>query len=278
MASVWSRLGAEVVVIEMMGQIVPQADAQMAQTLERSLKSQGLTFRLKTRVTQAETREDGVALTIENDKGESETLVGDRVLVAVGRKPFTEGLGLEAVGVKLDAKGRVAVNERFETSAIGVYAIGDLIGGPMLAHKAEDEGVAVAEILAGQPGAVNYEAIPSAVYTWPELASVGLTEEQAKERGVAVTVGRYPFKPNGRAKSLGEEEGMAKIIAEAETGQILGVHIVGARASDMIAEAALAVDFEACAEDVARASHAHPTLSEILKEAALAVDGRMIHG
>ena len=278
LGSVWARLGAEVTVVELLPRIVPFADKQMAMTLQRLLKKQGLAIRTSTKVVAAEAQESGVAVTVEDTKGKTEEIAADRVLVAVGRKPYTEGLGLEEAGVALDERGRVRVDRAFATTAPGVYAIGDLIEGPMLAHKAEEEGVAVAELLAGQPGHVSYDAIPSVVYTRPELAQVGFGEEEAKERGLEYRVGKYYFKPNGRAKSLGEVDGMVKILADARTDRLLGVHVVGPRASDLIAEAAVAFEFKASAEDLARSVHAHPTLSEVLKEAALAVDGRAIHG
>jgi dihydrolipoamide dehydrogenase len=277
LGSVWARLGAAVTVIEMMPQIVPFADTQMAKTLQRSLKQQGLDIRLKTQVEAAQVGEGGVTLTLKSAKGETEELRCEKVLVAVGRRPCTEGLGLERTGVTVDAKGRVPVDGDLRTNLPGIYAIGDLTEGPMLAHKAEEEGVAVAEHLAGKPGHVSYEAIPNIVYTSPELAAVGLSEEQAKERKLDYKVGRFLFRANGRAKSLGEEEGMVKILADAKTDRLLGGHIVGPRASDMIAELVLAFEFHASAEDIARTVHAHPTLSEIVKEAALAVDGRSIH-
>jgi len=276
LGSVWRRLGAEVTVVEMLPQITPFADKQLAKTLQRSLKGQGIDIRLKTQVTAAEVNDNGVTLTLQKQKGEPETLSCDRVLVAVGRRPYHAGLGLEAAGVELDGP-RVKVNEHLETNLPGVYAIGDLVRGPMLAHKAEEEGVAVAEHIAGLPGHVNYEVIPSVVYTDPELASVGITEAQAKEQGIKVKVGRFLYRANGRAKAMGAEDGMVKILADAGTDRLLGVHMVGARASEMIAEAVVAMEFAGSAEDLARTVHAHPTLSEIVKEAALAVDGRSIH-
>jgi dihydrolipoamide dehydrogenase len=277
LGSVWCRLGARVTVVEMMPQIVPPADTQLAKSLQRFLKQQGMEIRLKARVTGAEVGGDGVTLTVEDSKGKSESLTGDRVLVSVGRRPYTEGLGLEAAGVKTDERGFIPVDGGLRTNVEGIYAIGDLVAGPMLAHKAEEEGVAAAEIIAGKPGHVSYGAIPSVVYTHPELAWVGLTEAEAKAQGLKVRVGRFLFRANGRAKSLGEEEGMVKILADAETDRLVGVHIVGPRASELIPEAVLALEFKASAEDLARTIHAHPTLSEAVKEAALAVDGRAIH-
>jgi dihydrolipoamide dehydrogenase len=277
LGSVWCRLGARVTVVEMLPQIVPFADTQLAKTLQRSLKQQGLDIRLKTQVSGAKVQDGKATLTLQNAKGQTEELQADRVLVAVGRRPASAGLGLEQAGVECDARGKVKVNHDLRTSVPTILAIGDLVDGPMLAHKAEEEGMAAAEIVAGQAGHVNYEAIPNVVYTHPELAAVGLTEEQAKERGLDYRVGRFLFRANGRAKSLGEEEGMVKILADGKTDRLLGVHIVGPRASDLIAEAVIAFEFKASAEDLARTVHAHPTLAEIVKEAALAVDNRSIH-
>jgi dihydrolipoamide dehydrogenase len=277
LGSVWRRLGARVTVVEMMPQIVPAADGQMAKTLQRSLKQQGLDIRLKTRVMAAEVDDGGVTLTLQDAKEQSEQLQGDRVLVAVGRRPCSGNLGLDTAGVALDDKGRVAVDDQLRTAVPTIYAIGDLVRGPMLAHKAEDEGIAAAETIAGSPGHVNYDAIPGVVYTHPELAWVGLTEVDAKERGIDYRVGRFLFRANGRAKSLAQEEGMVKILARADDDRILGVHIVGPRASDLIPEGVLALELGASAEDLARTVHAHPTLAETIKEAALAVGGRAIH-
>jgi dihydrolipoamide dehydrogenase len=277
LGSVWARLGGKVTVVEMLPGIVPAADGQMARTLERALADQGIVFRLSTRVTGAVAKDGKLIATLVADKGE-EQLECDRILVAVGRKPCTQGSGLAEAGVALAAGGRVAVDEHFRTNLEGVYAIGDLIAGPMLAHKAEDEGLAVAELLAGQKGHVNYDAIPNVVYTEPELAMVGQTQEQLKEAGIPVNAGRFQFRANGRAKSLGQEVGMVKILAHKETDRILGVHIVGPRASELIAEAVMAMELGASAEDLARTCHAHPTLSEVVREAALAVDGRALHG
>ncbi len=277
LGSVWRRLGAQVTVLEMMPQITPFADTQMAKVLQRSLKQQGLTIQLKTKVIGADLSGTAVVLSIEDKQGNPQTLTCDKVLVSVGRRPNSKDLGLAELGVELDPSGRITVNDSFGTSVSGVYAIGDLITGPMLAHKAEEEGMAVVERMAGKPGQLNHETIPSVVYTAPELACVGLTEEQAKERKINYRVGRFLFRANGRAKSLGEVEGMVKILAHQGTDRLLGVHIVGPRASEMIAEAVLALEFQASAEDLARTIHAHPTLSEVLKEAALAVDGRAIH-
>jgi len=277
LGSVWNRLGARVTVIELLPRIVPFADKRCGDALKKALETQGLEFHLSAKVTGAETHEDSVTVTFQTKKGEEKNVLADKVLVSVGRRPHTDGLGLEAVDVQRDEAGRVVIDDHFRTNVAGIYAIGDVVRGPMLAHKAEDEGVAVAEVIAGRPGHVNYEAIPNVVYTWPELAEVGLNEEAAKERGIPVKVGRSYFKANGRAKTLGEEEGLVKVIAHADSDRLLGVSIVGARASDMIAEAVAAMEFKGSAEDLARTCHAHPTLSEIVKEAALAVDKRSIH-
>ncbi len=277
LGSVWNRLGAKVTVVELLPRVAPFADVQLSTFLERSLKAQGMIFRLGAKVTGAKAEGEAVTLTVQNARGEEEAITGDKVLVAVGRKPCADSAGLAEAGVALDG-GRVKVDDRFQTSVPGVYAIGDLIRGPMLAHKAQDEGVALAELLAGKPGHVNYEAIPNVVYTWPELATVGMNEDEAKAKGIPIKTGKFYFKGNGRAKSLGEDEGLVKVVAHAETDRLLGVHILGPRASDMIAEAVVAMEMKASAEDLARTCHAHPTLSEVIKEAALAVDKRAIHG
>ena len=278
LGSVWHRLGSEVTVIELLPRIAPFADSQMSIFLERYLKAQGLQIRTGHKVTGASIEGGQVTLAIQNPKGESESAAFDKVLVSVGRKPNSGSAGIREAGVLLDERGFVKVDPHFRTNLENVYAIGDLIPGPMLAHKASEEGVAAAEIMAGKAGHVNYEVIPNVVYTHPELAQVGITEDEAKEKGIPVKTGKSYFKGNGRAKSLGDEDGLVKVVAHAGTDRLLGVHIVGARASDMIAEAAMAMEFKACSEDVARTCHAHPTLSEILKEAALAVDKRPIHG
>jgi dihydrolipoamide dehydrogenase len=277
LGSVWRRLGAEVTVIEMLPTITPFADRQMSKALQRALADQGMVFHLETRVTAGKVLKKSVKLSTENAKGETEEISCDKVLVAVGRRPNTAGTGLEKLGVALDEYGRVAIDEDFRTNVDGVYAIGDLVRGPMLAHKAEEEGIALAEQLAGLPGHVNYEVIPNVVYTEPELAMVGRTEAELKEAGLKFNTGRFQFRANGRAKSLGQETGMVKILADKETDRILGVHMVGPRVSELIAEAALAMEFSASAEDLARTCHAHPTLSEVVREAALAVDKRALH-
>ena len=276
MGSVWARLGSEVRVVEVLDRIVPGMDREMARALQKVLERQGLTFSLATAARKAVVEDGRVAVTIEAG-GTATTESFDRVLVAVGRRPFTADLGLEGAGVALDARGRITVDHRFETSVRGVHAIGDVIAGPMLAHKAEDEGIACVELLAGRAGHVNYDAIPSVVYTWPELAGVGKTEEDCREAGRAVRIGRFPFMANGRARAAEEREGLVKIIADAGTDRVLGVHILGPRASDLIAEAVLAMEFGGSAEDIARTCHAHPTFSEAVREAALDVDGRSIH-
>jgi dihydrolipoamide dehydrogenase len=271
LGSVWLRLGAKVTVIELLPRIGTGLDGQVARTLDRILRKQGFAFRLDTRVKEARLQGQKVKVTVEKDE-RAETLSFDRLLVSVGRRPLTRGLGLEALGVKTDAKsGHVVVNERFETNVPGIFAIGDLIPGPMLAHKASAEGVAAVENIAGRTGEVNYDAIPAVIYTWPEMASVGLTEEQVKAREIPYCVGTYPFTGAGRARCMGETDGFVKLIAHSKTDRILGVHIVGARAADMIAECVLALEFGAASEDIARTVHGHPTFAEALQEAAMAV-------
>ena len=278
LGSVWSRLGAEVTVIEMLDRVAPGLDGEIAKQLQRVLTKQGLTFKLGVKVAGVDANGKSLKLTLEPVKGgKSETLECDVVLVAVGRVPNTQGLGLAEAGVKPDNRGRVIVDAHYATSVPGIYAIGDVIKGPMLAHKAEDEGIALAEILAGQAGHVNYDVIPSVIYTAPEVASVGKTEEELKQAGIAYTVGTFPFTANGRAKVNRTTEGFVKILAEDATDRVLGVHIIGADAGTMIAEAAVLMEFGGSAEDLARICHAHPTLNEAIKEAALAVDKRAIH-
>jgi dihydrolipoamide dehydrogenase len=278
MGSVFQRLGSEVTVVEFLDRILPGMDGEVSKQMQRVLGKQGLTFRLSTKVVGAKAAKKGVALTLEPAAGGAqETLEADVVLVAIGRRPYTEGLGLEGAGVELDERKRVRIDAHFRTSVAGIYAIGDVVAGPMLAHKAEEEGVAVAEIIAGQAGHVNYDAIPGVVYTWPEVAQVGKTEEQLKAEGVAYKAGKFPFSANGRARAMNSTDGFVKILADAKTDRLLGAHILGPDAGNMIAELALAMEFGASAEDVARTSHAHPTLTEAIKEAALAVDGRPIH-
>jgi dihydrolipoamide dehydrogenase len=278
LGSVWKRLGSKVTVIEFLPRIVPLADVEVGALLHKSLFKQGLEFHLETRVTGAKVEGDRVTVAAETKEGKSLSFEADRVLVAVGRRAYTEGLGLAEVGITVDPKtGKVPVDAHFRTAVPTISAIGDVIEGPMLAHKAEDEGVAFAEILAGKPGHVDYNTVPSVIYTWPEMASVGITEEQARERNLDYRVGKFPFLANGRAKAMDETEGLVKIIADAKTDRVLGVHIIGPRASDMIAEAVTTMEFAGSAEDIARICHAHPTLSEAMKEAALAVEKRAIH-
>jgi dihydrolipoamide dehydrogenase len=278
LGSVWRRLGAKVTVVEFLDRIVPTMDGEVAKQFQRILARQGLAFRLGTKVTGARKGNDGVTLTVEPAKGgKAEEITADVVLVAIGRRPYTEGLGLAEIGVQLDERGRVKTTHGFATSVPGIWAIGDVIAGPMLAHKAEDEGVALAETLAGQHPHVNYEAIPGVVYTWPEVASVGATEEELKSRGQAYRAGKFPFSANGRARAMGETDGFVKILADAATDRLLGAHILGPDAGTLIAELALAIEFGASSEDVARTSHAHPSLNEAVKEAALAAHGKPLH-
>ena len=274
LGSVWRRLGARVTVIEYLDRILPGLDGEVAKAFQKLLERQGFAFNLGRKVTGVK----GGKVTFEPSAGgEAETVSADVVLVAVGRKPFTEGLGLAEVGVKLDGKGRVEIDGHYATNVPGIYAIGDVVTGPMLAHKAEDEGIAVAELLAGKAGHVNYDVIPSVVYTSPEVAAVGRTEEDLKAAGVPYKVGKFNFLANGRAKSILKTDGFVKVLAHADTDRVLGVHIVGPGAGEAIAEAAVLMEFSGSAEDLARTCHAHPTLSEALKEAALAVDKRAIH-
>jgi len=278
LGSVWSRLGSEVTVIEFLDRILPGMDGEVSKQMQRILAKQGMAFRLSTKVTGAQVSEGGVALTVEPAKGgAAETVETDVVLVAIGRRPYTDGLGLESAGVELDGKGRVKIDRQWRTNVPNIYAIGDVVEGPMLAHKAEDEGVAVAELLAGQHPHINYDAVPSVVYTWPEVAQVGRTEEQLKEEGVQYKAGKFPFSANGRARALHMTDGFVKILADARTDRVLGVHIIGANAGDLIAELGLAMEFGASSEDIARTCHAHPTLNEAVKEAALAVENRALH-
>ncbi len=278
LGSVWHRLGAKVTVIEFLDRIIPGMDLEVAKTFQRVLTKQGLAFKLSTKVTGATEDDTGVSLSMEPVKGgATETLRADVVLVAIGRRAYTEGLGLAEASVETDPRGRVKTDAHFATNVPGIYAIGDVIAGPMLAHKAEDEGVALAEILAGQAGHVNYNAIPSIIYTWPEVAAVGETEDALKDAGVAYNVGKFPFTANGRARAMGMTDGFVKILADKKSDRLLGAHIVGPDAGALIAEIVTAIEFGASAEDVARICHAHPTLSEAVKEAALAAEGRAIH-
>jgi dihydrolipoamide dehydrogenase len=275
MGSVWARLGSEVIVVELTDQVVPGADKEAARALERALTAQGLKIRLQTTVERAEVTKRGVTVTLAGKSAGSEEC--DVVLVAVGRRAHTGSLGVKEAGIETDERGRIRVHGHYETSVPGIYAVGDVIVGPMLAHKAEEEGVAAVERMAGVAGHVNYDAIPAVVYTHPELASVGLSEEAAKAAGHTVKVGKFPFKANARARCNGETDGLAKIVADATSDKVLGIHIVGAGASELIAEAAIAMEYVATAEDIARSVHAHPTLAEALKEAALAVAGRTLN-
>jgi dihydrolipoyl dehydrogenase len=278
LGSVWRRLGSEVIVLEYLDRILPGMDGEVGKQFQRILAKQGLQFRLSSKVTGVEVKNGSATVTVEPAAGgAAESLQADAVLVAIGRVPYTEGLGLEEVGVRKDNRGRVLTDERFATNVPGIYAIGDVIAGPMLAHKAEDEGVAVAEILAGKPGHVNYDVIPNVVYTFPEVASVGKTEDELKEAGVAYNTGKFPFTANGRAKVNHTTDGFVKVLADAATDRVLGVHVVGADAGNLIHEAAVAMEFGASSEDIARTCHAHPTLAEAVKEAALAVEKRAIH-
>jgi dihydrolipoamide dehydrogenase len=276
LGSVWNRLGSRVVVIEFMDRIVPGMDRKMGQQLQKALEKQGITFQLQTSAQRAVCDNGAVRVTLESQGKPSEAEC-DVVLVAVGRRPFTDGLGAREIGVAFDERGRIQVDERYATNVPGVYAIGDVITGAMLAHKAEEEGVAAVELMAGQAGHVNYDAVPNVVYTWPEFASVGMSEEQAQSQEIEFRVGSFPFIANGRARCMNETEGGVKILADAKTDRVLGVHILGPNASDLIAEAALAMEFGASAEDIARSVHAHPTLPEAMKEAALAVAQRTLN-
>jgi len=278
MGSVWRRLGAEVTVVEFLDRILAGMDGDVAKQFQRMLQKQGMAFKLGSKVTSAKATDKSVKLTVEPAKGgDAETIEADIVLVAVGRKPYTEGLGLEEAGVKLDERGRVAIDDHYATNVPGIYAVGDVVTGPMLAHKAEDEGVALAELIAGKAGHVNYGIIPNVVYTYPEVASIGKTEEELKEAGTAYNVGKFPFTANGRAKANLQTDGFVKILADKETDRVLGAHIVGPEAGDLIHEIAVGMEFGASSEDIARTCHAHPTLSEAVKEAALAVDKRALH-
>ena len=267
LGSVWNRLGSEVTVLEYLDRILPGMDSELASEALKSFKKQGMNFRLGVKVTKAERKKNKCRVTLEGN----ETVEGDRVLVAVGRKPYTEGLGLEEVGVELDEKGRIKVDDQFQTNVKGIHAIGDVIAGPMLAHKAEEDGVAFAEILGGNNPHVNYDLIPAVVYTHPEIASVGKTEDRLKEDKIDYNKGKTSFKANGRAYTLGETDGFVKVLADAKTDRVLGVHIIGPRAGDILSEAAVAMNFGASSEDIAMSWHAHPTLSETLKDAAASV-------
>ncbi|MGC1959239.1 MAG: dihydrolipoyl dehydrogenase [Pseudolabrys sp.] len=278
LGSVWLRLGAQVTVVEFLDGALPGLDGEVRRQAQRLFEKQGITFKLSSKVTAVDASGKRLKVNVETAKGgDAESIEADVVLVSIGRVPYTEGLGLKELGVKLDERGRVIVDHYYATNVPGIWAIGDVIAGPMLAHKAEDEGVAVAEILVGQAGHVNYDAIPNVVYTYPEIATVGKTEEELKAAGVAYNVGKFPFTANGRAKVNLTTEGFVKIIADAKTDRVLGVHLICADAGNMIAEATIAMEFGASAEDIARTCHAHPTLPEAVKEAAMAVAKRAIH-
>ena len=278
LGSVWRRLGAEVVIVEFLDHILPGIDSEVARQFHRMLQKQGIAFKLASKVTGIDISGKALKVKVEPAAGgTAEAIEADSVLVAIGRVPFTDGLGLDAAGVKRDNRGRVIVDPHLRTNIAGIYAVGDVIAGPMLAHKAEEEGVAAAEIIAGQAGHVNYEVIPNVVYTYPEIASVGKTEEELKQAGIAYQVGKFPFTANSRARALLMTDGFVKILADAKTDRVLGVHILGPDAGTMIAEAAIAMEFGASSEDIARTCHAHPTLNEAVKEAALAVAKRAIN-
>lgn len=278
LGSVYKRLGADVTVIEFMDKIIPGMDGALSKELQKVLKKQGMKFELSTAVSAVERNGDTVKVTAKNKKGEEVTFEGDYCLVSVGRKPFTDGLGLEKVGVELDERGRVKTNDHLQTNIANIYAIGDVVKGAMLAHKAEEEGVFVVETLAGQKPHINYNLIPGVVYTWPEVAGVGKTEEQLKAEGVAYKVGNFPMRALGRSRASGDTDGFVKILADEKTDEILGFHIIGARAADLIAEGVTAMEFRASAEDLTRMSHAHPTYAEAIKEACLDATGkRAIH-
>ena len=278
LGSVWARLGSKVTVIEYLDRILPGMDGDTAKNFQRILTKQGFEFKLGSKVTGIETGKTGAKVSVEPAAGgAAEVIAADKVLVAVGRVPYTEGLGLKEAGVALDERGRLAVDAHYATNVPGIYAIGDVIAGPMLAHKAEDEGVALAELLAGQAGHVNYDTIPGVVYTFPEVAAVGKTEEELKAAGVNYKAGKFPFLANGRAKANQQTEGFVKVLADAVTDRVLGVHIIGPSAGELIHECAVLMEFGGSSEDLARTCHAHPTLSEAVKEAAMAVEGRAIH-
>jgi dihydrolipoamide dehydrogenase len=278
LGSVWRRLGAQVTVVEFLDGALPGLDGEVRRQAQRLFEKQGITFKLSSKVTAVDASGKRLKVNVETAKGgDAESIEADVVLVSIGRVPYTEGLGLKELGVKLDERGRVIVDHYYATNVPGIWAIGDVIAGPMLAHKAEDEGVALAEILVGQAGHVNYDAIPNVVYTYPEIATVGKTEEELKAARVAYNVGKFPFTANGRAKVNLTTEGFVKIIADAKTDRVLGVHLICADAGNMIAEATIAMEFGASAEDIARTCHAHPTLPEAVKEAAMAVAKRAIH-
>jgi dihydrolipoamide dehydrogenase len=274
LGSVYKRLGSEVTVVEFMDKIIPTMDGALSKELNKVLRKQGMKFNLSTGVQSVERNGDTVKVTAKDKKGEEVTFEGDYVLVAVGRKPYTDGLAVEKAGVNLDERGRVKVNEHLQTNVSNIYAIGDVVVGAMLAHKASEEGTLVAELIAGQKPHINYNLIPGVVYTWPEVAAVGKTEEQLKAEGVAIKIGNFPMRALGRSRASGDLDGFVKIIADEKTDEILGVHMIGARAADVIAEAVVAMEYRASAEDISRMSHAHPTFAEAMKEAALDATGK----
>ena len=278
LGSVWRRLGAKVTVVEFLDHILPGMDAEISKQMQRTLKKQGIEFKLSTKVTGAKTAKAGVTLTTEPVAGgKKETMKAEIVLAAIGRLPFTNGLGLDKAGVEMDDRGFVKVDEDFQTNVEGIFAIGDVIGGAMLAHEAEDEGVVCVEVMAGQSGHIDYDSIPGIVYTWPEVASVGKTEEQLKDAGVKYNVGKFPFTANSRARCNADTDGFVKILADAATDAVLGCHIIGPEAGDLIQEVVVAMELSGSAEDIARICHGHPGLSEAVKEAALAANGRAFH-
>ena len=278
LGSVWRRLGAEVTVVEFLDRILPGLDGEVGKQAQRILARQGMTFRLSSKVVSVDKSGKALKVAVEPvNGGDAEMLEADVVLVAIGRRPYTDGLGLDEAGIKRDDRGRILVDDHYQTAVDGIYAIGDVIAGPMLAHKAEDEGVAVAEILAGQAGHVNYGVIPNVVYTTPEIASVGKTEEELKQAGIEYRTGKFPFSANGRARAMGEKDGFVKVLAATATDRVLGVHIIGPFAGELIQEASVLMEFAGAAEDLARVCHAHPTLSEAIKEAALAAWSKPIH-
>jgi dihydrolipoamide dehydrogenase len=278
LGSVYARIGAKVSVVEFMDSLIPTMDRSMGKELQKSMKKLGVDFYLKHKVSAVDRKDKVVTVKAENSKGETIELKGDYVLVSIGRKPYTEGLNAEAAGVKLTDRGQIEVDEHLKTTADTIYAIGDVVKGAMLAHKAEEEGVFVAEHLVGQKPHINYLLIPNVVYTWPEVAAVGYTEEQLKEKGIEYKTGKFPFMASGRARASGDVDGLVKVLADAKTDEILGVHMIGPRTADMIAEAVVAMEFRASAEDIARMSHAHPTYTEVFREACLAAtDNRALH-
>ena len=277
MGSVWSRLGAEVNVIEFLDHITPGMDREISEEFMKILKKQNIKFHLNRKVTSIKKTNNGVQISTSDKNGDSKEFNCDVALISIGRKPFTSNLNLSSAGVKSDEKGRIKIDKKFQTSSKNIYAIGDVIDGPMLAHKAEEEGIAVAEIIAGQSGHVNYDLIPGVIYTTPEVASIGLTEEQLKEKNKSYKIGKFPFMANSRAKAIDEPEGFVKILADKDTDKVLGVHMIGPHVGEMIAEMAVAMEFGASSEDIARTCHAHPTFSEAIKEAALSVEKRQIH-